>query len=129
MIRTLEADGWRWERTRGSHRVYSHPTKSGIVVVPGKLGKDLPLGTEHPEASGVEVTNMIGYAVMVEQADDGGYGAWSPDLPGCVALGDTIEKCLAEMRDAIGLYVDVLRERGDEVPQPRAIQAVTLPAA
>jgi len=46
MIRALEADGWRWERTRGSHRVYSHPTKSGIVVVPGKLVKDLPLGTE-----------------------------------------------------------------------------------
>lgn len=73
---------------------------------------------------------MIGYAVIIEQADDdGGYGAWSPDLPGCVALGDTIEECLTEMRDAIGLYIDVLRERGDEVPQARAIQAVTLPAA
>lgn len=69
---------------------------------------------------------MIGYAVIVEQADDGGYGAWSP---GCVALGDTVEECLAEMREAIGLYVDVLRERGDEVPQPRAIQARTVPAA
>lgn len=46
IIRILEEDGWQWERTCGSHRVYSHPTKSGIVVVPGKLGKDLPLGTE-----------------------------------------------------------------------------------
>lgn len=46
IIRILEEDGWQWERTRGSHRVYSHPTKSGIVVVPVKLGKDLPLGTE-----------------------------------------------------------------------------------
>lgn len=46
IIRILEEDGWQWERTRGSHRVYSHPTKSGIVVVPGKLRKDLPLGTE-----------------------------------------------------------------------------------
>lgn len=72
---------------------------------------------------------MIGYAVIVEQADDGGYGSWSPDLPGCVALGDTIEECLAETGEAIGLYVDVLRERGEAVPQPRAIQAVTLPAA
>ena len=33
------------------------------------------------------------------------------------------------MKAAIALYVDVLRERGGEVPQPRAIQAVTLPAA
>ncbi|MGH3755347.1 MAG: type II toxin-antitoxin system HicA family toxin [Pseudonocardiaceae bacterium] len=40
IIRILEEDGWQWERTRGSHRVYSHPTKSGIVVVPGKRGKD-----------------------------------------------------------------------------------------
>ena len=75
------------------------------------------------------MTNMIGYAVIVEQADDGGYGAWSPDLPGCVGLGDTIEECLTDMKAAIALYVDVLRERGDEVPQPRAIQAVTVPAA
>lgn len=46
MIRILEDDGWAWERTRGSHRVYSHAAKPGIVVVPGKLGRDLPLGTE-----------------------------------------------------------------------------------
>ena len=46
MIRRLEDDGWQWDRTRGSHRVYVHPTKSGMVVVPGKLGKDLPPGTE-----------------------------------------------------------------------------------
>jgi predicted RNase H-like HicB family nuclease len=72
---------------------------------------------------------MTGYAVIVEQADDGGYGAWCPDLPGCVALGDTIEECLAEMREAIILYIEVLRERGEDVPQPRAIEAVTLPAA
>ena len=70
---------------------------------------------------------MIGYPVIVEQADD---GAWSPDLPGCVALGDTVDECLAEMRDAVTLYLDVLRERGEELPQPRAVQTVTVtPAA
>lgn len=70
-----------------------------------------------------------GYAVIVEQAEDGGFGAWSPELPGCVALGDTIEEAVTEMREAIGLYVDVLRERGEDVPVPRAVQTVTLPAA
>jgi predicted RNase H-like HicB family nuclease len=72
---------------------------------------------------------MIGYAVVVEQADDGGFGAYSPDLPGCVGLGDTVDDCLADMQAAIGLYLEVLRERGDDVPEPRAVQAVTLPAA
>lgn len=72
---------------------------------------------------------MIGYAVVVEQADDGGFGAYSPDLPGCVGLGDTVDDCLADMQVAIGVYLAVLRERGDEVPPPRAVQALTLPAA
>lgn len=73
---------------------------------------------------------MISYAVIVEQADDGGFGAWSPALPGCVALGDTVEDCLAEMRSAVDLYIKVLRERGEDVPTPRAVQATKVgPAA
>ena len=68
--------------------------------------------------------------MIVEQAEDGGFGAWSPDLPGCVALGDTVDECLEEMRDAMGLYIEVLQERGEDVPAPRAVEATTLgPAA
>ena len=44
-IRILEQDGWYLVATRGSHRQYKHPTKSGRVTVPGNLGKDLPTGT------------------------------------------------------------------------------------
>jgi predicted RNase H-like HicB family nuclease len=112
-------------------RGYIHPTTPGIVVVQGKLSKDLPSGTERSigEAGRAEVREMTGYPVVVAQAADGGYGAWSPDLPGCVALGDTVDECLAEMRAAIALYLEVLRERGEEVPQPRAVETVTIPAA
>nr|WP_307935123.1 type II toxin-antitoxin system HicB family antitoxin [Salinispora arenicola] len=39
--------------------------------------------------------------MIIERAEDGGYGAWSPDLPGCVALGETRREALAEMRAAI----------------------------
>jgi len=55
------------------------------------------------------------YAVIVERAEDGGYGAWSPDLPGCAALGDTSEQTLQEMRVAVQGHLDVMRERGDSV--------------
>jgi predicted RNA binding protein YcfA (HicA-like mRNA interferase family) len=44
-IRRLEADGWYLVRTRGSHRQYKHPTKQGLVTVPGKPGDDLAVGT------------------------------------------------------------------------------------
>jgi len=45
VIRLLEADGWSLARTRGSHRQYKHPTKAGLVTVPGAGGDDLAPGT------------------------------------------------------------------------------------
>ena len=44
-IKLIEKGGWTLKRTRGDHRVYTHPTKPGIVVVPGHYGSDLATGT------------------------------------------------------------------------------------
>ena len=41
----VERDGWRIARRRGSHRVYKHQEKPGIVVIAGNPGVDLPQGT------------------------------------------------------------------------------------
>ena len=46
-IRLIERDGWRLVRTRGSHRVFKHPDKQGIVVIAGNPGVDMPQGTWH----------------------------------------------------------------------------------
>jgi predicted RNA binding protein YcfA (HicA-like mRNA interferase family) len=47
VIKLLEDDGWKHERTVGSHLQYRHPTKPGTVTVPGggKLNRDVPPGT------------------------------------------------------------------------------------
>ncbi|WP_017718571.1 type II toxin-antitoxin system HicA family toxin [Kamptonema formosum] len=45
VIRRLEDDGWYLARTRGSHRQFKHPTKTGTVTVSGKLSVDVPIGT------------------------------------------------------------------------------------
>ena len=45
VLRRLANDGWEVVRTRGSHRVMKHPTKSGIVVVPGHMNDDVAPGT------------------------------------------------------------------------------------
>lgn len=45
VIRLIEADGWRLQRQRGSHRIYRHPEKPGTVTVAGQRGKDIPIGT------------------------------------------------------------------------------------
>ncbi len=44
-IKRIEEDGRRLKRMRGGHRVYIHPAKPGVVVVPGHMGSDLAAGT------------------------------------------------------------------------------------
>lgn len=45
VMQMLEREGWYIARTRGSHRQYKHPTKPGLVTLPGKPGDDLAVGT------------------------------------------------------------------------------------
>ena len=45
IIKMLENNGWYIHRTKGSHRQFKHPNKTGIVTVAGKLSLDLPPGT------------------------------------------------------------------------------------
>jgi predicted RNA binding protein YcfA (HicA-like mRNA interferase family) len=44
-ISLIERDGWYLDRTRGSHRQYKHPSKPGLVTIPGKPKDDLAPGT------------------------------------------------------------------------------------
>ena len=45
LIRLLEDDGWRLVRTKGSHRQFKNPSKTGTVTVAGKPSLDVPPGT------------------------------------------------------------------------------------
>jgi len=60
------------------------------------------------------------YAVVIEKAD-GNYSAYVPDLPGCIATGDTVAAVEAEIRDAIRFHIDGLKADGIVVPQPTGI--------
>jgi predicted RNase H-like HicB family nuclease len=60
------------------------------------------------------------YAIVIEKAD-GNYSAYVPDLPGCVATGATVKEAEAEIRDAIRLHIEGLKQDGQPVPQPTSI--------
>ncbi|MGH9509683.1 MAG: type II toxin-antitoxin system HicB family antitoxin [Terriglobales bacterium] len=55
------------------------------------------------------------YAVIYEKSATG-YGAYVPDLAGCVATGKTRKETERRIREAIELYIESLRKRGDPVP-------------
>lgn len=47
ILKLLVEDGWFLARTKGSHKQYKHPTKSGLVTIPGQSGDDLAPGTQN----------------------------------------------------------------------------------
>jgi predicted RNase H-like HicB family nuclease len=61
---------------------------------------------------------MKDYLVIYEQADDGGWGAHSPDVEGVFALGSTREEVEARMAEALSAHIALLRERGEHPPEP-----------
>ena len=57
------------------------------------------------------------YLVVIERAN-GNYSAYSPDIPGCVAVGDTIKEVSLNMREAIEFHLQGLIEDKLPIPEP-----------
>ena len=60
---------------------------------------------------------MKQYAVIYEKGETN-WGAIVPDLPGCVSIGDSLEEVQENVKEAIALYLEVLAERGEKIPEP-----------
>ncbi len=57
------------------------------------------------------------YAIVIEEAESN-FAAYVPDLPGCVATGQTIEETKEQIKEAIEFHLQGLREDGLPVPEP-----------
>jgi len=57
--------------------------------------------------------------VIVYPGEDGYWVVECPTLPGCISQGKTKEEALANIKEAIALYIEVLDERGESVPEDR----------
>jgi predicted RNase H-like HicB family nuclease len=66
--------------------------------------------------------------VVVEQTEQG-YSAYSPDLPGCAATGDTRAEVELHMKEAIELHLEGLHEDGRTIPEPHTYATVIEVAA
>lgn len=59
------------------------------------------------------------YPVIVEPTGTG-YSAYSPDVSGCAAAGDTREETLRNFQDALSAHFEVMRDVGEPIPEPTA---------
>ncbi|MEX2317254.1 MAG: type II toxin-antitoxin system HicB family antitoxin [Pirellulales bacterium] len=61
------------------------------------------------------------YLVVIEQADDGSYSAYLPDVPGCVSCGDTVEEVKAMIQEALDFHLEGMRRAGLPIPLPTTV--------
>jgi predicted RNase H-like HicB family nuclease len=59
------------------------------------------------------------YVVIVEQGETS-FGAYVPDLPGCVAVGESRDEAMELIQEAIEFHIESLREHGEPVPEPHS---------
>jgi predicted RNase H-like HicB family nuclease len=57
------------------------------------------------------------YAIVIEKSPTS-YGAYVPDLPGCIAVGETEEEVRELIAEAIDFHIEGMRENGEDVPEP-----------
>jgi predicted RNase H-like HicB family nuclease len=74
---------------------------------------------------------MKGYVVVFEGDDESGYSAYSPDLPGIIAAGDSRQETETLMIEAMAAHIAILQQEGLPVPEPSEAASVTIldPAA
>ncbi len=63
------------------------------------------------------------YTVIIEQGESS-YGAYVPDLPGCVAAGETKDEVLNLIKEAMEFHLEGLKEKGDKIPDPHCFSEV-----
>ena len=56
------------------------------------------------------------YTVILHQAEEGGYWAEVPALPGCYSQGETVEQTMRNVKEAIESHLEALREDKEEIP-------------
>ena len=65
---------------------------------------------------------MIKYAIVIEQGANN-LSAYVPNLPGCITTGQTVEEIERNIREAIELHLEGMREDGEPIPEPHTAVA------
>jgi len=62
---------------------------------------------------------MYTYKIHLNKEVEGGYTVSVPALPGCITYGENVDQAIEMAREAISLYIEELRERGEAIPDDR----------
>lgn len=69
---------------------------------------------------------VLNFKILLRKEPEGGYTVTVPSLPGCITFGETVDEAIQMAREAIELYVDALKAKGEEVPTEEGVLEYTL---
>ncbi len=75
---------------------------------------------EHRAQGQSSKKEQLVYTVIIEKGETG-YGAWAPDVPGCIAVGTTVEQTTERFREALEDYFAALKAEGRRIPVPASV--------
>ena len=64
---------------------------------------------------------MEKYVVVIEKSETA-FSAFSPDAPGCITTGKTVEDTIANMRQALAVYIEAIVEEGQDLPSVKGVE-------
>jgi len=70
--------------------------------------------------------SVLSYRVLLRKEPEGGYTVIVPSLPGCVTYGYSVEEAIDMAKEAIDLYIESLKEHGEEIPTDEETLEYTL---
>jgi len=125
LIKEREKAGWTLRGVKGSHHIYTHPTRGGHLSVPHPK-KDLGAGLARKlrQQAGLleRRVSTMKFIIAIEPGDDThAFGVVAPDLPGCFSAGDTLDEAIDRAKEAIDFHCQTLIEDGGDVPSARAL--------
>ena len=84
---------------------------------------------QHPATLQGDIIPVKSYVfhAALEQEEDGRWSAWIEALPGCATWGYSREEALEALKDAAQAYLEVLSEKGQEIPSDQTVQTVNAP--
>lgn len=69
---------------------------------------------------------VLNYRILLRKEPEGGYTVTVPSLPGCITYGETIEEAIEIAKEAIELYLESMKEHGEEIPTEEGTLEYTL---
>jgi predicted RNase H-like HicB family nuclease len=107
-----------WKEITDNLNIQQSQVASRLQDISAKKSRQVPYRAFSSKPKSQGGNEMYRFLIIIEKGKQN-YGAYSPDLPGCIAVGDTLEEVEKNMQEAIKMHLRGMIEDHEPIPTPR----------